>query len=77
MGIVNVNSYLIGKVVKCAIDGHVVTDNALAGRRGEKILLRQAQRFSFGMVIRRIQHLGNSFRVGILFNGFHILTLGK
>ena len=75
VGIVDVDCHLIRQVVKRAVDRHMVSDNALAGSRHHKILLGKAQQLALGMVIRRIQHLGNDLRIGALLHGTGILSL--
>ena len=77
MGIVEVDSHLLGQIIQGAINRHMVTDDGLDGCRAKEILLGQAEQLALGVVVGGVQHLGDGGGVGCLLLGTGILTLGK
>ena len=75
--IVDMDCNLIGQICKCAVYCHMVTNDALAGRGYQEVLLRQTEQLTFRMVIRGIEHLADGFCLGAILHCSCILALCK
>ena len=77
MGVVYMDGDLVGEVVKGMIYLKVVIDYILERCAYEEILLAQAEQLAFGVVVGRVEHLGNGFGKGVFLDSFDILSLRK
>ena len=75
--VIYVDSNLVSKIIYSAVYRHMVADNALAGCRYHKVLLRETQKLSFNVVIGGVKNLRNCFCVGAFLNCSCILSLCK
>ena len=75
MRIVDVDCRHLRKQRQRTIPTLVIGNNALQGRRNKEILLLEAKRFSFIVIIGRIQHLRNKLRLRIFAHDFRIISL--
>ena len=77
MGVVNMDSNLIRKIIKSSVNCHMVADYALAGCGNKEILLRKSEKLTLDMVIGGIQHLGNDLCIGAFLNCLGVLSLSE
>ena len=75
VSIVDVDSYLIGKVIHSAVNVHVGVYDVAYGSCYEEILLAQTQRLALSVVIVRIKHLSDSLRHDISAKSLRIIAL--
>ena len=75
MRIVDVDGNLIRKVPQRAVAAQVVGNDGLQGCGNEEVLLGQTKQLTLGVVVGRIQNLGEDLRVGILLHCLHVGTL--
>ena len=66
---------LFGQILQRAVDCKMIMNDALHRCGHQKILLGQAEQLSFGVVVRRIQHLGDDLRIVALLQRLCILPL--
>ena len=77
VSVVDVDSYLIRKIVYLAVDRHMIVNDALAGCGHEEVLLRKSEQLSFKVVIRRVKHLRDSLGVSAFLHRSCVLSLSK
>ena len=77
VGIVDMHRRHFGQVIQRTVLFQMALYDILNGCGNEEILLRQAQRLAFSVVIRGIQYLRDNFGHGFLFHCAHIFALIK
>ena len=76
VGVVDLDDMLPGEVAQGAVLGLVLADDGLDGGGHEEILLFQPQGLALGVVVVRVEHLGDDLGHGLLLHRFQILPPG-
>jgi glycogen phosphorylase len=66
MGIVQLDSHLVGQVLEGAVGGQVVLDDVADGGSRQEVLLAQAEDLALNVVVVGVQHLGDELSAGVL-----------
>ena len=66
MGIVQLDSHLVGQVLEGAVGGQVVLDDVADGGSRQEVLLAQAENLALNVVVVGVQHLGDELSAGVL-----------
>ena len=77
MGIVQMHRDFFGEVIHRAEHAQMPVHNILNGRGYQEILLTQAQRFAFGVVVGGVEDFGNDLCHRVLLHRAHIVALIK
>ena len=66
MGIVQLDSHLVGQVLEGAVGGQMALDDVADGGSRQEVLLAQAEDLALDVVVVGVQHLGDELGAGVL-----------
>ena len=75
VGVIYVDSHLVGKVLEGAVDSHVIVYDVTDGSCAEEVLLAQAEVLALNVVVVRIEYLGYGVGDGVLSESACIVAL--
>lgn len=75
MGIVQLNGNLVGQEPEIGVFFLEAVEDIMDGCRSKKIFLLETQLLTLDNVVGRIEHLGDGFRLHLLFHGADVVSL--